>query len=95
MSNVKVFDITGPYCGTYVEGQKVFNRVAPLLDSGDTVALDFTGVDLASSSFFNAIVGPSKAKFGDRVISRLDFVNLKPQYRFVLTRTLKATGQVA
>jgi hypothetical protein len=95
MIDVKVIEITGPYCGTYVEGEKVFNHVAQLLAKGDAVALDFTGVALASSSFFNAIVGPSKAQFGDRLTSRLTFVNLKPQYRFVLSRTLKATGQVA
>jgi hypothetical protein len=88
MTKLSVVDIAGQYCGSHLEGEKLYESIALSLSGGDMVELDFDQVELTSSSFFNELFGRISENFGEQSIdSRLSFVSLKPRHRFVLERT--------
>jgi len=91
MDKVLIKNIVGPYCGTYDDGAKVYRFIYSLLKEGKQLDLDFTGIEVTSSSFFNAAIGNLLQEFGDKD-SRLPitFSNLKPRDQFILERTLDA-----
>lgn len=93
MNRVIVKDIVGsPYCGTYEDGVKLYRVLYSLLkDSPRPVELDFEGIKLASSSFFNVAVGNLLQEFGDHSSQLpLSYLNITPRDRFIRDRTLKA-----
>lgn len=53
--NIK--EITGPNCITLQDGQILYDKIHPKLQAGDPVELDFNGVRVFASPFFNAAVG--------------------------------------
>lgn len=52
-----IFEITGQNCLTLDQGDAVYNRIHPELLAGRSVALEFSGVEIFASPFFNAAVG--------------------------------------
>jgi len=54
---VKVHDIVGENAITLEDGQAVYDLIAPKLASGQQVAVDFRGVQVFASPFFNAAFG--------------------------------------
>src|SRR5882672_7658823 len=52
-----VRDVVGENAITLEDGQGVFDRIAPVLVSGQPVELDFAGVTVFASPFFNAAIG--------------------------------------
>ena len=90
MKTLIIKDIVGPYCGTYEQGAKLSRIIYPLLKSSPRVALDFQGVGLTSSSFFNgAIVNLLPDFTDDDGRLRIVFCNLTPRDNFILQHTLK------
>ncbi len=72
-----VRDLTGPTCLSPEKGQKVFRVVEPDVAAGRTVELDFTGVDLFATPFFNLSIGQLlRAHDPASVRSRLRVLNL-------------------
>jgi hypothetical protein len=57
--NMKVMirDTVGARCMVPEDGQKIHDMIAPALKSGDDVYLDFSGVNLFASPFFNFAIG--------------------------------------
>ncbi len=53
----KIYDIVGEYAITADGGQKVYNQIHSKLHRGDSVELDFTGVKVFASPFFNFAIG--------------------------------------
>lgn len=91
MIKLSVKAVAGIQCGTDAEGTRLGDMLFPLLESGQNVELDFDGVELASSSFFNASIGLAFSKFGEKFVrDHVAFSNLKPRVQFVLDRTLSA-----
>ena len=45
------------------DGQTVFDRITPALRQGDVVELDFQGVTVFASSFFNSAIGQLLREF--------------------------------
>lgn len=88
MTRLSVLKLAGPYCATYEQGEQLFLEIADYLRSGELVELDFEGVDLASSSFFNELFGRIFEEFGNELLeSHLSYLRLKPRHKFVLDRT--------
>ena len=86
-----VKDIVGPYCGTYDDGVKLFRAIYPLVKASHTVMLDFQGIGVTSSSFFSgAILNLSTEFADDHGGLPIDYCNLPPRDKFILTHTLKA-----
>ena len=92
MTKLSVFAITGPYCATYKQGEQLFFQVVQHLQAGESVQLDFSDVEFASSSFFNELFQSIIEKFGDNALDQhLSFASLRPRHRFILDRTRYST----
>ena len=53
----KIYNIVGEYAITVDGGQKVYDQIYPELVAGNPVELDFTGVKVFASPFFNFAIG--------------------------------------
>jgi len=75
MSNpvvVRVFDVVGgPLCVSADDGQRVFDKIAPLLRAGHKVVLSFEQVETLISAFLNAAVGQLYGMFPEELIREL------------------------
>ncbi len=54
---ISIKDNIGPRCIIKEDGQKVFDEIFKALKSGETVTLDFEGVNQFASPFFNFAIG--------------------------------------
>jgi hypothetical protein len=53
----KIYDMVGEYAITADGGQKVYDQIHPELLASNPVELDFTGVKVFASPFFNLAIG--------------------------------------
>lgn len=90
MTKILIKTVAGAQCGTEFEGTRLRDQLLPLLSSGETVELDFEGVGLASSTFFNASIGHAYNQFGAGFLrDHVTYSNVKSRVQFVLDRTLR------
>lgn len=69
---VRVFDIVGGPLGVSAEdGQRVYDKIAPLLRDGHKVVLSFEQVETLISAFFNAAIGQLYGEFPEERIREL------------------------
>ena len=75
MSNpvtVRIFDIVGgSLCVSADDGQRVHDKIAPLLREGQKIALSFEQVETLISAFLNAAVGQLYGEFPEERIREL------------------------
>lgn len=91
MVSIIVQSITGPFCGTSSQGDALYSQIVPVLKRNEEIELDFKGIELASSSFFSAVIGRAIEEFGwGHVRHHMRYRSLKPRHEFVLDRTMKA-----
>ena len=57
MVSYKIVELIGEHCITFDDGQKLYDVIYPQLKSGQHVELDFDGVEIFVSRFFNAAIG--------------------------------------
>jgi hypothetical protein len=69
--NVQIHSLTGPNCITLEDGQIVYETILPELKAGNRVELDFKGVKLFASPFFNAAIGQLYRDFSSDELNRL------------------------
>lgn len=55
---IQVEKIIGPHCTEYEQGDRILAEIRKALDAGEIAEVDMQGVQLATSAFFNAAVGP-------------------------------------
>lgn len=92
MIRLSIVEITGPYCGTQTEGEKLYRAIVPHLRANEKVVLDFANVEIASSSFFNEVFGLVAEDFGEEILeSHISYDSLKPRLQFVFERSQRAT----
>ena len=96
MNRLIVEDVVGSaYCGTYEDGVKLYRVLYSLLKDSRPVELDFEGIELTSSSFFNAAIGNLLREFGDHSLQLpISYLNVTPRDRFIRDRTLEVARQV-
>lgn len=88
---VKIKDIAGPYCGSYSEGDKVFNHLIQRWDRYPKITVSFLGVKMTSSSFFNAAFGALVFQYPiNDIQSKLRFIYLSDKDKFLLNKSMKA-----
>lgn len=63
--------VGGGLCVSSEDGQKVHDKIAPLLHEGRAVTLSFEGVDTLISAFLNAAIGQLYRKFSEEQIRKL------------------------
>jgi len=55
--DLKIKDFVGERCITMDSGKRVYELIHPLLKNGESVHLDFEGVRIYASPFFNIAIG--------------------------------------
>lgn len=69
---LSIFEIVGsPFCVASGDGQKVYDRLAPILKEGVKVELSFYNVTVLTSAFLNAAVGQLYGEFSEEQIRSL------------------------
>ncbi len=63
MTEMRIVDLFGPYCGTYDDGAQLCEQIRLALDRGETVCLDFSGVTSLVPPFLGPAIGPLYAVF--------------------------------
>lgn len=63
--------VGGGLCVSSEDGQKVHDRIVPLLREGRRVVLSFDGVETLISAFLNAAVGQLYGEFPEQTIREL------------------------
>ena len=78
--SVRVFDIVGGPLGVSVnDGQRLYDKIFPLLGVGTPVVLSFKDVDTIITAFLNAAVGQLYREFSeDRIRQLLTVADLDP-----------------
>ena len=72
-----VREVTGATCLSPEKGQKVFILLHPDVSAGQVVELDFTGVDLFATPFFNLSIGQLLRSLDPTLVrSRVRVMNL-------------------
>lgn len=79
-----------PRVGSFAENKDVardmrLNEIIPLLDKGETVILDFAGVDSTTQSFVHALVSDILRSNGVEILDRLQFRNCSPTVREIVS----------
>lgn len=81
----KIYDIIGENCMTPDEGQKIYDLIYPQLVADNPVELDFIGVNICISPFFNFAIGQLLKDVDADTLNRLLKVsNLNPVGKQVL-----------
>ena len=72
-SNMKhqINSIVGKNCITLDDGQLIYNLIHPQLLAGNSVELDFAGVDIFASPFLNAAIGQLLKDIPTETLNRL------------------------
>jgi hypothetical protein len=87
---VKVHDLVGPHATTSERGDLVYEVIEPVIRSGESVELNFEGVEQVTSPFLNAAVGrfvPS-----GQFASLLSATNLDPLAKRLFRATMTGAG---
>lgn len=90
---IKIFDEIGQRCIVKDQGQKVYEKIHPVLLKGETVTLDFSSVKQFASPFFNFAIGQLLKDIKKEDLDRLlIFENLIPDGRLVVKRVIENAG---
>jgi hypothetical protein len=69
---INVRDFTGcPFAVATEDGNRLHDRIAPLLAADTPVALSFAGIDVLSGAFLVASIGPFCADYSEADLDRL------------------------
>lgn len=87
---VRAFDVIGSSLGVSSDdGQKVHDKIAPLLRDGCRVSLSFDQIDTIISAFLNAAVGQLYGEFSEEKIRELFTVrDISPEDLALLKRVV-------
>jgi ATP-dependent helicase YprA (DUF1998 family) len=80
----------GQTLGTRVLGQQIRQRVEGLIDQGEIVHLDFSGIEVATPSFVDELVGKLFQKYGqDALRGRLRLIHAPPDTQALARRMVR------
>ena len=89
-----ILALVGQHCMTPEDGQKVYALVHPELLAGNPVELDFAGVDIFASPFFNFAIGQLLRDIPPESLNRLlIFSNLNLVGKQILKRVIENSKQ--
>jgi len=93
--NISIKEITGPYCGEYSDCEKVYEIVSSHLKRNENLTLDFSGINILSSSFFNGSIAKLFIDFpSDFLLEHLSIVGMKKIDRYVLNRVVRVAENI-
>jgi hypothetical protein len=87
---VRVFDVIGtPLAVSSDDGQKVYDKIAPLLGQGQKVVLSFDKIDTIISAFLNASIGQLYGEFAeDKIRDLFNVREMSPEDLALLKRVV-------
>jgi STAS-like domain of unknown function (DUF4325) len=86
---LKIIEIAGAFALSSNCGQQLYDLIFPLLKASKSVELDFSGVNVVASAFFNVAIGQLLQDFdSDDLNRRLTIVNINPNAESVLRHVL-------
>lgn len=88
---VRVYDIIGgSLCVSTEDGQRLYEKIAPLLKEGRSVALSFERIDTLISAFLNAAIGQLYGELPEeRIHELLSFRDLADDDSEILKRVVE------
>ena len=88
---ISIFEVVGsPLCVASGDGQKVYERLASVLDQESGAALSFHNVDMLTSAFLNTAIGQLYGKFTEeRIRASLKVVDMEPEDVALLKRVVE------
>lgn len=90
MSTIRVRDVAGRFCITMSEGEALFRVLQPILRRGERAELDFDGVTVYASPFFNAGIGQLLREITkERLRQLIEVRGLSADGNHVLQRTIE------
>jgi len=92
---LSIFEIVGsPLCVASSDGQKVYDRLAPILKEGRKVELSFHNITVLTSAFLNAAVGQLYGEFSEgHIRSLLTVQDMQPDDLSLLKRVVDTAKQ--
>jgi hypothetical protein len=82
--------VGGPLCVSAEDGQRVHDKISPLLKEGRKVALSFNGVETLISAFLNASIGQLYGHMPEeRIKELLSVKDMKPEDAELLRRVVQ------
>jgi STAS-like domain of unknown function (DUF4325) len=88
--NYRIYEITGEYATDADSGQQVYDLVHTALLAGHSVELDFSGVTVFASAFFNFAIGQLlKDLSPDRLNELLKIASLSANGHSILKRVIE------
>jgi hypothetical protein len=86
----RIYEITGEYATDTDSGQKIYDLIHSELLAGKSVELDFNGVSVFASAFFNFAIGQLlKDLSPDTLNELLKITNLSPSGYSILKRVIE------
>jgi hypothetical protein len=81
--SIRVLDIVGrPLAVDTADGQRLHDKIAPLLREGRKVVLSFDGISMVITAFLNAAIGQLYGEFPEPTVdSLLEVRNLLPVFQ--------------
>ncbi len=89
--DISIFEVVGsPLCVASGDGQKVYERLAPVIEQGRGAVLSFRNVALLTSAFLNTAIGQLYGKFDeDQIRSSLKIADMEPDDIALLKRVVE------
>jgi hypothetical protein len=86
---IRVLEVVGrPLAVDTVDGQRVHDKIAPLLRQGTKVQLSFAGINMVITAFLNAAIGQLYGEFPeDKVDSLVEVSSLLPMFQSTLDKS--------
>jgi len=86
MRGISILKIAGAFAENKDKARDIRVRlVRPLLEKGENVTLDFTGVDAATQSFIHALLSELIREYGSEVLDRISFKNCNDTVKKIIT----------
>lgn len=91
---LNIFELIGRNCITLEDGQKIYDLIYHELNSEKPVELDFEGVAVFASPFFNAAIGQLVRDIDTEQLNKLlSFPNINEVGRHTLKRVIMNSKQ--
>ena len=88
---ISIFEVVGnSLCVASGDGQKVYDRLAFVLEQGHSAVLSFHNVTMLTSAFLNTAIGQLYGKFDeDQIRASLNVVDMEPDDLVLLKRVVE------
>lgn len=76
MLNIKLLKLVGSFAENKDVAQSLRKEeIIPALNNGDSIVLDFEGIDAATQSFIHALISDLIRIYGNEVLDKMSFKN--------------------